>query len=390
MLQPNTRYSLTVHSAVIRSDKPTKGLDAVPAPNPHQGNRVIGFLPDGRRVVVAHRPGGKGGMDFNKILGGKVFAVAADGISPVFEKDSEGKSTKTQKAEDGLPLFSASGFYLLSSKEYPSLDMFEGYTRLLSDGQVLLSLTQAQLDAKQTLTVDSEFDLDVLETMLGDMLSDAHSLVARHDTDINRKRERGVRRAKEEAEDASEPYSGVQFKELSASQKDGRPFVLVAVRIAGETASQCVLRQVEQAGTDDKSRTQYLSVEESLARFKEGELWRRAQTALAEGKTVEVAMVQGFVMRTSVSFRRKVENVMTGVANPNYGDAVYIKGALEGWVRGIVSVMHSMHPNFPHADYDAHYYVASPRQGEVGMNKKEPSGWTSPVAPTYNLGKTLF
>ena len=384
-----TRYSLTVSSAVIRSEKPTKGLDALPAPNPHQGNRVIGYLSDGQKVVVAHRPKSKGGMDFNKILGGKVFAVAADGFSPMFEKDGDGKATKIQKVEDGLPCYSASGFYLLSSKEYPSLDMFEGYTRLMAQGQYLLSLTQAQLDARQLMTVDSEFELDLLETTLADMLSDVHSLVARFDVEINRKRERGIRRAAEDAESAGETFGGVEYKELAASPKDGKPLVLVGMRIGQDSTSQCVLRQVEQPGTDGKPRTQYLTVEESLERFKNGPLWARARAALEAGQSVDFSLAQGYVMRTSVSFRRKAENVASGVANQVYGDAVYVKGAGEGWVKGIVSLMHSMHPNFPNADYDVHHYVASPRQGEVGMNKVD-STWTPPVAPTYNMSKALF
>jgi len=67
-------FDLVVRSTLVRSEKANKGLDTLPAPNPNQMNRIIGYLPDGTKVVIAQRPG-KGGMDFNKIMGGKVFAV---------------------------------------------------------------------------------------------------------------------------------------------------------------------------------------------------------------------------------------------------------------------------------------------------------------------------
>jgi hypothetical protein len=57
---------------------------------------------------------------------------------------------------------------------------------------------------------------------------------------------------------------------------------------------------------------------------------------------------------------------------------------LHGWCKALVSIMHSQHPGFPRADYDAHHYVAALRQAEVGMNKRaDGSGWEPPAAIRY-------
>ena len=381
-----TKFDFTVRSTIVRGEKPNKGLDAVEAPNPNQMNRIIGYLPDGTKVVVAQRPG-KGGMDFNKLMGGKVYAVAADGMSPVFEKDKDQKPTKNIKHEDGIPLYSSSGFYLMSSKEYMALEMVDCYTRLCGRGLQAMMVTDAQLKATQRLTLESDFDLEMLNAALTELLSDEHNLVSRFDADINKKRRRGIERAKEEAEDGSDPYAGVNFSELAVSKKDGNPFVLISGTIAGKDFSLEIVREQDMMGDNDRVITKYFDADEAMAEFAKTQVYLDMEAELNAGRPVEVAYTQGHVMRTSVSFRRKAENVLAAdPTKPHYGDAVYIHGALQGWCRGLVSVLHSMHPTFPAADYDAHHYVVAPRQAEIGMSKKaDGSGWFPPKIVGHDL-----
>jgi hypothetical protein len=387
---PTKKFDLLVQSAILRGEKATKGLDAQLAPNENQMHRLTAYMADGRQVVVAQRHG-RGGMDFNKLLGGKVFAVAADALSPVFEKENN-KPTKVQKQEDGKPLFSSSGFYLLSSKDYPALRIAEGYTRLFSDGAKVMFLTAEQLAAKESLSMTSDMDWEMALAFLGAALGDDRNMVTPFDADINRKRRRGIETAKGVAEDDQETYTGVEFTELAASKKDGNPFVLYTWRIdGGAVQTGTLMREFEATDDNDRPVTKYDDADAAVARFAESAEGRQILAACEAGQTVDFAFVQGHVMRTSVSFRRKVENVRAaGNDKPVYGDAVYIWGALTGWVKGLVSVMQSMHPNFPAKDYDAHHYVAACRQAEVGMTKKQDgSGWLPPQAVAYDLAAML-
>jgi hypothetical protein len=389
-MQAAQKYDLLVRSTIIRSEKPTKGLDAVEAPNQHQMNRVTGYLPDGTQIIVAQRPG-KGGMDFNKLLGGKVYAVAADGMSPVYEKGEDGKPTKVQKKEDGLPLYSSSGFYLLSSKEYPALDMLECFTLLQEHGQRVLMLTPEQVAARQRFTLTSDLDLEILQGSFEEALSDERNFVARFDEAMNKKRKRGIERAQQEAEDADEKYEGVAFKECAVSKKDGNPFIYYTWKGAdGAVRSGTILREALVNG-DKMPIMEYYSATEALAHFTESKAYKELFAALEAGQEIEFSFAQGHVMRTSVSFRRKCENVLAaGKDKPLFGDAVYIHAALMGWTRGLISVMHSLHPNFPSADYDSHSYVAACRQAEIGMNKKADGKWTPPQGVPYDMAKALF
>jgi hypothetical protein len=391
---PRAGTEFIVRSAIVRSDKPTRGLEAVPAANANQANRIVGYLPDGTHVVVAHRPG-KGGMDFNKLMGGKVFAVAADGFSPVYEKDAAGKTTRVQKREDGLPLYSASGFYLLSSKEYPALDIFEARTRLLDEGERVALVTEAQLAERQCVQLADQMDLDLLELELVAALGDEHNLVRGFDADANRRRERGVRRAREEAEDAGDAYTGVAFKQAAVSPKDGNPFVEFVFRAGGKVVNARVLREAEVLDEDSgRLRPVYFDAVQAVAHLKQGPEWATLEQALAAGETVQFHYVRGHVMRTSVSFRRKCANVLEAHrAEPTktvYGDAVYILAALEHWTRGIVTLMHSMHPNFPAADYDVHHYVCAVRQAEVSMTKSAEGRWSAPRAIALGVASELL
>lgn len=386
------KFDFVVQSTILRSDKPNKALEATAAANPNLMNRLVGFLPDGTKVTVAQRHG-RGGMDFTKLMGGKVFAVAADGISPVFEKDGEGKPTKTVKQENGMPLHSSSGFYTLSTREYPALEILNGYGMLLNRGEQLVLISDAQRRCAQTMTLDSEFDLELIDSVFVEALSDDNNLVAGFDAEINKKRRRGIERATEEAEDTGEAYTGAEFKELQVSKKDGNATLVLAWRVGdGPIKSTVVPREEDSIDDAERTVTRYLTANEAVEKFVQGDAYLAIKNELVKGNSVQLAYVPGHLMRTSVSFRRKVENVLSAPADkPHYGDAVYIHGALQGWCRTIVTLMQSQHPNFPQADYDAHHYVAAPRQAEVGMNKKpDGSGWFPPMVVNYDIGAILF
>lgn len=381
-------FDLVVRSTIIRSEKPNKGLEAIQAATQHQMNRIIGFLPDGTKAIIAQRPG-RGGMDFNKILGGKVFAVAADGTSPVFEKDKDGKPTKTQKVEDGLPLYSSSGFYMLSSKEYPALDMAEYYSVLRNEGEQVILVSDAQLKNVEHIVLESDMDLEMdFKVKALAALADDQNLVSRFDSGINNKRRRGIERARDDAQDAGEAYQGVEFKDLVVSPKDGNPAIIAYWQVEGEKFERAlILRERPLDVESPHGAMEYLDNQGAWDEFCTTPGYARISSALDAGKKVTLHFVQAHVMRTSVSFRRKVVNVMAEPADkPQYGDAVYIKGALKGWCRAIVGILHSQHPNFPQADYEAHHYVATVRQAEIGMSKKaDQQGWLPPMSVATDL-----
>lgn len=390
-MKPLKSHDLTVRSAIVCGEKPNKALVAELAPNPNQMNRLTGFLADGRQVVVAQRHG-KGGMDFTKLTGGKVYAVAADGLSPVYEKDGDGKPTKAQKLEAGLPLFSSSGFYSLSSKEYPALHMVGAFTRLDSDGELIQLVTPDQLKAKQHVVLDTDEDLAALVAKLTDALGNEYNLVAKYDAHSNKKRSRGIARAEEEAKDADNEYEGVVFKEITVSPKDGNSLVLFAYRVgAGEMQSGVIQRQLVDVESEHQA-IKYLTAAEAMAEFQHSEAFQEITNALDELQPIEFGYISGHLMRTSVSFRRKVENVLAEPKDkPAYGDAVYVHSALAGWTKGLVTLLHSMHPTFPREDYEAHHYVAAPRQAEVGMSKKaDGNGYLPPQGLHYNLEAELL
>lgn len=388
----HANFDFVALSGIIRSEKPTKGLEAIAAPNPNQMNRVIGYLNDGTKVMVAQRPG-RGGMDFTKLLGGKVFAVAADALSPVFEKDEQKKPTKTIKKEDGLPLYSTSGFYTLSTKDYPALGLMECYARVLPGGEQVLLVTTDAIANKQTVQLASDFDLDMLTDYLVAALDDTHNLVACYDEEINKKRERESRRAREDAEEANEPFEGPAFKELAVSKKDGNPLALLAWRTAdGKVCDAVIVRETEGLDDADRPVTKYLSAREAVELFQTTEAFQQLNHELVNGRPVSLAFAVGHLMRCSVSFRKKVVNVAAEPADKVlYGDAAYIRGVTANWARSIVVLMNSQHPSFPRADYDAHHYVAAPRQAEIGMKKKaDGSGWMPPQVVSYDLLSLLL
>lgn len=384
--------SLQVQSTIIRSEKPNKGLEVALAPNPNQMNRLFGYLPDGTKVVVAQRFG-KGGMDINKIAGGKVYAVAADALSPVMEKDKDGKPTKVQKVEDGLPLYSSSGFYLLSSKDYPALDIFTGYSHLLDDGNKVLFCSDAQLQETYLVELGSALDFELLQACLQDMLGDEKNLVAPFNEGMNSRRRRAIERAKQDLEDDSpdEAAAVVEYAELPVSVKDGNPCVILSWRSAPDAPLQTtvVFREATSVNMDYEDGrliVSYLDAEQAVEFFSNSTDGRALRQALEAGHPIKVCLTPAHLMRTSVSFRRKVHNVLEAPADKAaYGEGVYIKAALKGWTPFICSVMYSQHPKFPAQDYDSNHFVAAPRQREVTMTRSGEKSWNPPVAPTFSI-----
>lgn len=393
------QYDMTVRSAILTSEKPGKGFEVIAAENQHQLNKLIGHLPSGEKIIVGLRPG-KGGMDFNKVAGGKIYAVAVDGFSPVYEKDGEGKPDyNKQKTENGLPYYTGSGLYMLSSKEYPALMIQEVYGNLVNQGTHLQMVTQAQLEAFTEYTVAEDMDIDFLHLEIQMALS-LPPLVAAFDEEINKRRKRGISRAKEEAEDNGSTYDGVEFSELKASPRDGSNILLLAVKSGEEVKEFVISREVEEK-VDGVTQLRYVDDEALYEYILNSPVMLELKELVSSGKTAQVRAVNGYLMRTSVAFRRKIENYRaSGASSENatrYGDAVYIYGALKGWTKSLIAVMHSMHPYFPTKDYEAHHYVVAPRQAEIGMQKAAaaPAGSIkqTPAAPqslNYKLGQQLF
>ena len=388
-MSPLKKYELVLRSAIVRGEKPTKSPEAKLAPNPNQSNRLIGFLPDNKKIVIAQVPG-KGGMDFNKLVGGKVYAVAADGFFPSYEKDKDTKKrTNIQKVEDGLPVYTSSGFYGLSTQEHPALEIREAFTILRDNGEQVWIISDEQLAAKEKHSLSSDFELELLLPAIEAALGDERNRLNGFEADINKRRSRGVTRGKEAAEDANEDYEGIEYTELSVSKKDGNPFIIYAWHDGTAGHRGAITRELD-VNEDGKIVRQYLTAQEAVNHFKTTPEYRKLEQALGEGRQVEFAFAQGDVMRTSPSFKGKVEKTLNGPdAKKRFGDGPYIMASLKGWTRGIVTVMFSKHPAFPAKDYDALYYVAACRQAEVGMNKAGDK-WTSPEAPLYALAPTLL
>lgn len=381
------KFDLIVKSEIIVSDKPTKPIDAKPSPNPqHVPDRIQGFLQDGTPAIIAKRPG-KGGIDFNKFLSGKIYAVSADGFSPMLEKGEDGKKTNKQKQDDGVNLYSSSGFYLLSSKEYPSLKCFKAYTRLSSDGSLIYAIPEnavkvARHDLEDTLELDS-LDSDILE-----FLDDKYNLVAPFNEDVNKKRKRAINAAKEEAEDNSEEYTGAEYSELAVSKKDGTPFVLILAQIAGQVFQFLVSRRKETKSADGKHVIiEMLTPSDALHEFKQSKQYASLTSKLENGGGIK--LVQGWLMRSSVSFKNKIDLNKTKEAE--FGASVYIHSALKDWTKAICTMMYSKHPNFPQQDYEYNSYVMACLQAEIGINRMgkkqtaegEKDAWSHPMAIPY-------
>lgn len=387
-IKSTKKYDLLVKTAIITGEKPTKAPEGTLAANQHQLNKLVGFLPTGEKVLVAQRPG-KGGMDFTKLVGGKIYAVAADSITPVLEKDKDGKVIKgKQRSEDGLPYYTTSGFYSLSTKDMPSVKIYEAYTLLRNEqGDSFYQITDAQLQSSKHITVEDVVnDSTTLLDALTEWLDDKYNLCKEFDTDSNKKRNRRIQSATQEAEDNDEEYKGIAYKELAVSAKDGNPFVMLTFRVGDRVVEYMATR--DQRVTTEKQLTVVapVSAVDSVQIFAQSAFYQEIQNLAMGGVPVTVNMVQGHVMRTSVAFKRKVENLKTKTPQERqYGDSVFLVSALQQWTKGVVNIMYSFHPSFPTKDYEALYYVAAIRQAELGMTKLGDKKFSLPEATQYDI-----
>jgi hypothetical protein len=384
-----TKKPLVAKSVILTGEKPNVGIKAFPSPNPNQPHRICAYL-DGKPVMVAKRSG-NGGLDINKLASGKIYAVAADAFSPVYEKDANGKPTKVQKLHDGMPLFSASGFYVMSSRDYPAVLLEQPLVKLLDKGEALAMVTRQQLQQTQRHIIFNEFELELFEQAILELLQDEHNLVSRFDADFNKRRKRAIQRAQEEAEDNGETYAGVEYQELSVSKRDGAPAVVLGWKSSsGQWADHLVLRQGEVQNDDPAElvkRLKYFEPQEALEHFQGSAVGRALRSAVAAGRTVEVFVTPAHLMRTSVSFKRKVANFDNGVMKKGFGDAVFIEAAQQGWVKALVSVLQMLHPEFPRQDYETLHYVAAPRQAEVQMVKASDDAPARPQGIHYTMAE---
>lgn len=382
----STKFDLIVKSEIITSDKPTKPIEARPSNNPHIPDRIQGFLQDGTPVMVAKRPG-KGGIEFNKFFSGKIYAVSADGFSAIMEKDDKGKKSNTQKEEEGMKLYSSSGFYLLSSKDYPSLKCFKAYTRLSSDGSLIYSIPETNININD-LTLQAGESLEKVESIVLAKLDDSLNLVAPFNADVNKKRKRAITTAQETAEDDGEDYTGAKYTELEVSKKDGTPFVLILCKTAAGVNQFLVSRRREKPSADGKhTNIEMLSALDALEEFKGSKQYANLLARVSQG--AELKIIQGWLMRSSVSFKGKIDLVRE--KEPDFGASVYIHSALKGWTKAICTMMYSKHPKFPQEDYEHNSYVMACLQAEIGINrqgkKQTPEGekdaWSNPMAISY-------
>lgn len=387
------KFDLYLRSRVIRSEKPTKSLTAIPAANQHQMNAIKGFM-GGKEVIIAHRSS-KGGMDFNKILSGKVYAVAADAVSPVMEKGEDKKPTKIQKLEDGLPYYTTSGFYLLSSPEYPALEILECFTRLHRQGELLLMITWEALKARTKVSLTDLTQLEeLIEGSVAEMLSDVHNLVQPFDAKINKKRKLMIDQAKlaiastddDDDEPSAEEQELIAYQELTVSPKDGNPFIYMVWVVEGEQPREHIFTREMLMDGEKSQFMAACTTEEALNAFRLSDEYRDIYKALSEGRHVTISMARGNAMRPSRMFTGKIEATLNDAAGEKkFGDPIYIRGALKAWTPGIVWVMHSKHPAFPKKDYDHNYYVAAARQAELGMMKNGQNQFHPPEAVCYDF-----
>lgn len=395
MQAQQSQHSFIIKSALLFAESQKTGIEGALSTNPHQSDKLYCLDDQGRKVIVAKRGGTKGGVEFNKLISGKVLAVIADGFSPQLEKQKEGaqgpdkgRAPPLQKTEDGKLLFSSSGFYLASTKEYPSLISTAALTKLDAGGLLIRAITQQQLFQARAVPVASLQELNAALRGLRDALSDEHVTTAPFAEQINKARKRAISRAQEDAEDEGAKYEGVQFAELAASPRDGAPFVALAWECAGQLG--CTLVTKDRLDNTGKFETvAALTTEEAVALFSRSTQYRFLADSVKQGQQLRLYFVSGNTYRSSVSFKKKVENAKVDSPKNKYGDAVFINGISQGWAKGFITVMHSMHPAFPSKDYDALHFVASARQSEIRMCKNDQGSWNPPEVIHYELAKLL-
>lgn len=362
---------IIANTAIILPDSSGGAIRAEISSHPSKPSYVLGRVGD---LDVAVAWAGKGGVEINKLASGRVLAVAADGFRPAYEKDEQGRPTKNQKKHGGRPLYLASGFYLMSTKDYTAHTILSGYMRLMEEGSLLAYLEPQS--AGRTHALASRDDLLDLHRELVSHLKEEGGVVTDFDEVVNKRRQRLIRRAQEDAEDggvALEPL--VQYRQLAADPKDCSPCVVLFWRDAqGRVVEAIVQRRIDRRqglGPEMALGQDFVSAKEAAAAFWGGESGSSLSRAVKAGHETRVFVAKGWVYRTSVAFKKKVASVMQSRQAPSTGEGVWIEAAHKGWVMGYASILSMLHPQFPHKDYDTLHYVAAPRQAEMEMEQTE-------------------
>ncbi|MCX8017331.1 MAG: hypothetical protein N2690_05460 [Rhodocyclaceae bacterium] len=359
----------TIAKTSIVSAPNNGGIKVELSTHPAKPHYVLGLV-DGQEVAIALA--GKGGVDINKLASGRVLALAADGFRPAFEKEAAQSGPKEQKTHNGRPLFLASGFYLLSTKDYPAHCILQGYMRLLDEGERLAIVTEKSLRQAGVFTLSGRDDLLRFHEWAVQALDDAHNFLHRFDADVNKRKARILRRAQEDAEDAGEVLQAVELKPLAADAKDGSAALLLLWHRNGQPQSHLVRRHIEVARDEPlaaDARLVFAPPKEAMAAFWRTPAGGELASTVKSGKPINLVAVRGCVMRTSVSARKKIDNARH--STEQHGEAVWLRAALQGWVRGMAPVLSMQHPEFPRKDYDVLHYVAAPRQAEIELVPSE-------------------
>lgn len=355
-------------TAIVVADKPGQAIRAEVSNHPAKPHYVLGTV-DGCEVAIALA--GKGGVDINKVASGKVLALAADGFRPALEKSADGATGK-QKEHAGRPLYLASGFYLLSTREYQAHTIVRGWMRLLDEGERVAMLTSKSLAAARRWQLGSRQDLLALHEWGLQQLDDRHNFLHRFDAEVNRRKQRLLQRAMEDAQDAGEVLQAVQHQDLQADPKDGSGLLAILWRKNDRDAWREVMvrRHLESVSPEGEIRQVFASPKEAMAALWATDDGREMARLAKAGQVVQAVAVRGVVMRTSVSCRKKIDNARAA-HDPSSGEAVWLLAALRGWVPGIAPVLSMRHPQWPQKDYDTLHYVAAPRQAMVKLVQGE-------------------
>ena len=378
-----------VQSAIIVGMNPGKPLEIQLSENPHKANKIIGRLLDGTAVIVSLRPG-RGGVPINKLSTGKVFAVAADSFSPVYEKEG-GKPTKRQKVEaDGTLHFSTGACYLMSTGEYKALVMGYYLTYVPQSGDEFFVIDSAAITTRVQVTLRNKEDYVAFLRYMCRCLNPNNNWMHVHNSVINRVRARKIRTAQEQADEEGYVYEGIQPNDLDIDPRDGAPTVFLDVRDAVLTSQsafeivRCAMGRIE----PDTGRISYthMSHTDRMKTFANEPLAHRIVARLKAGREVVVSIAQGATFRQSVSTKKKFANALDG---SNSGDSFYCNHAIGKWTNSMVGVMHSTHPRFPNEDYTTNHFVASLRQAEVLMENGSGS-WRPLDIPGYDIPASIY
>ncbi len=368
--------------------------------NPHVPDKVIGYLGDGTKVAIAVRTGGNGGNEINKIA--KMSVVRLDGFMVSYDTSAGGGAKDKTPVMHGDAIFATtSGAYMLRSKQSPALIVGEAFCHLYKDGtRTALFPTDVAGNALHIASDAGEEFKTELSRVLIEQLDPSNNLFGEINDVMNKRRERGIRSAKEEAEDGGTEYAGVQFKPGVVSGNDGNPCVLVTAQVKtadGKDEFWQAVASLERA-EGKFGNIKIMSPAQAVDSFKETQFYRNVNAALAEGREVVVAALTGHVVRNIKSFSDRCKEVAEGIDQKKveFGDGPFIKSAMSGFTKSIYAITGSLHPKFPAEDYwvddkkevASHKFVVNPGQAEIGMRRDpgNPAGRAKPeAAVTYDV-----